>query len=128
MYITVGSLIEKGEFRSALNYLIDYAMMANKYYDEQKPWIQVKENIEDFNDTTYTCVYMMTNMSNLFYPIIPNGCKKIRNMLGLNNNITWNEEIISGNIKITDLDILYNRIDEKKNNELNEQNSCAKRI
>ena len=38
--------IEKGEFKNAINYIIEYASMGNKYYDERQPWIQVKENIE----------------------------------------------------------------------------------
>ena len=126
MYSIVGSLIEKGEFKSALNYLMEYAMLANKYYDEQKPWIQVKENIEDFNNTTYTCVYIMTNISNLFYPIIPNGCKKIRNMLSLNNKQEWKEERISGNIILKDIDILYNRLDVESKHDNEKQNINAK--
>ena len=30
--------------------IFDLVKIANKYYDDQKPWIQVRENIENFND------------------------------------------------------------------------------
>ena len=32
--------------------------------------MQVVDDIEGFNNTTYTCVYMMANMANLFKPFI----------------------------------------------------------
>ncbi len=107
----VGNLIEKGELKSALNNIVDYAMFANKYYDENQPWIKVKENIDEFNNITYTCVFIMLNLAKLLYPFIPNGSKKIRKILGLNENITWDVENISGDIKIQNLDILYKFIE-----------------
>ena len=55
-------------------------MIGNKYYDEHTPWISVKENIDEFNNTTYTCVYIMNNLSKLLYPFCPKGAKKIRKM------------------------------------------------
>ena len=39
--------------------------MGNKYYDERKPWIQKRENIEEFNNTIYTCTNIIANLSNL---------------------------------------------------------------
>lgn len=118
VYEVAGKLIEKGEIKSALLQILDYAMLANKYYDEQQPWIQVKENITAFNDTTYTCVYMMANLSRLLYPFIPNASRKIRNILGLEENIEWTVENIRGNIAVNNLSILFDRIDEKKNSEI----------
>lgn len=116
IYSVVGKLIEKGEFKAALNQILEYISLANKYYDENQPWVKVKENINEFNNITYTCVYIMTNLSKLLHPFIPKGCEKIRTMLNLENNFSWNEEMISGNIQINDLQIMYDRIDEKKNN------------
>jgi methionyl-tRNA synthetase len=115
MYGMVGSLIEKAQLKDALAQILEYASLANKYYDENQPWIQVKENIDDFNKTTYTCAYMMSNMSNLLYPYIPNACTKIKHMIGLPQEFSWTPINIKGDIKINDLDIIYNRIDEKKN-------------
>lgn len=113
----VSSLIEKAELKSAITEIIDYAMLGNKYYDEHTPWVSVKENIDEFNNTTYTCVYIMNNLSKLLYPFCPKGSKKIRKMLNLDDNVTWGEETISGDIQIKDLEILYNRLDEIKNTE-----------
>lgn len=113
VYKVVGSLIENGEFKNALSYIIEYVNLANKYYDENQPWVQVKENIDKFNDITYTCTYMMANLSNLIAPFLPNASLKIKQMLSL-PEFKWSVENISGDIKINNLELLFNRIDDKK--------------
>lgn len=110
---TVGKLIEKGELKSAINMVMDYAVLGNKYYDEQKPWIQVKENMESFNNTTYTCVYMMANLANLFAPFMPSTTDKIRKMLNL-PGFKWGVTQISGDIQIKESNILFDRIENIK--------------
>ena len=60
--------------------LVEYA---NKFYDESKPWIQKKEDIEGFNNTIYTCAVIIANLSNLYEPIMPEACTKIRKYLNI---------------------------------------------
>lgn len=112
-YKIVGSLIEKGEFKSALTYVLEYISMGNKYYDEKQPWIQVKEDINGFNNTTYTCIYMINNIANLIEPFTPDASKKIRAMLSL-PDYKWEVSNISGELKVNDIVLLYERIDDKK--------------
>lgn len=111
-YKEAGELIEKGEFRNAISKIVDYISLGNKYYDEKQPWIQVKNNITDFNNTTYTCVYMIANISNLIEPIMPNASKKIKEMLDL-PKYKWEVQNISGNIKINNNELLFTRIEEE---------------
>lgn len=85
--------------------------MPNKYYDKKEAWIQLKENIDEFNNITYTCVYIIANLSNMIYPILTDSAKKIKKILGL-DKFVWEETKISGDIKINNLEILYNRIDD----------------
>ena len=112
-YHLVGEYFEKGEIKNAVTSIMEYVNLANKYYDSREPWKQVKENISDFNDTTYTCLYMIANLSNLIEPVLPNASTKIKRMLNL-NPYKWEEEMISGDYKLTDVEILYNRLEEKK--------------
>lgn len=114
-YEVTGEYFEKGELRNATNQIIEYINLANKYYDTEQPWVQVKEDMDGFNNTTYTCTYMMANIANLVAPILPHASLKIKEMLSL-NEYKWEEEKISGEIKINNLQILYNRIDEKEEN------------
>lgn len=106
----VGNLIERGEIKAALNGVIEYLSVANKYYDEKQPWIQVKENIDEFNKTTYTCIYMINNISNLICPFMPDASLKIKEMLNL-EKYKWEESSISGDIKINNIQLLFERIE-----------------
>ena len=108
----VGSCIENGEFKSAITKIIDYVSYGNKYYDDNTPWVKVKESVDEFNNITYTCVYMMANISNLIAPFMPLASKKIKKMLSL-EEYKWEPVDISGNIKLNDLELLYNKIDVK---------------
>ena len=91
--------------------VFDYIGLGNKYYDESTPWVAVKEDINKFNDITYTCIYMIANIANLINPFLPETSNKIKEMLNL-DEFKWMQENISGNIKINDLKLLFNRIDE----------------
>ena len=113
IYRIVGDYFEKGEIKNAVSQIFEYVALANKYYDSKQPWIQVKEDIDGFNDTTYTCIYMIANMSNMIAPVLPHASKKIKEMLNL-PEYQWEAIDIKGDYKIQNLQVLYYRIDEKK--------------
>ena len=85
---------------------------ANKYYDEMKPWILVKEDIDKFNDVTYTCLNIMANLANLFEPFIPTSSKKLKDMLKVDTD-KWEYVEVEQNLKLENIEILFSRIDEE---------------
>ncbi len=107
----IGDFFERGELRNAVTQIFEYVAIANKYYDTCQPWVQVKEDINAFNDTTYTCTYMIANMANMIAPILPHASQKIKQMLDL-PDYKWEETKIIGNYQIRNLQVLYDRIDE----------------
>ena len=109
-YENVGKQIEEGRLKSAINIAIDYVNAGNKFYSEQMPWVQVQENIEAFNNTTYTCVYMMANIARIFSPFIPDTCKRINEKLGLENNCIWEEINIEGDLQVQNDELLFQRL------------------
>ena len=111
MYDDIGAKIEAGELRAAAELMLQYIQDANKYYDTQAPWTQVKaEDQTDFNNTTATCMYIIANMSNLLSPILVQGCAKIRTMLQLPETPTWTPINIQDGLVLGDCPILYTRI------------------
>ena len=106
----VGQLIEEGKLRSAIETAMAYVSAGNKFYDEQKPWIQVIENIEGFNNTTYTCVYMMANIANLLAPFIPSTCTKIQEKLALKKEFVWHPIDIGKDLQVQNNDLLFERL------------------
>ena len=87
-YDEIANYIENIEFRKASISIIELLDFANKYYDDQKPWIKFKENIQDFNNTIYTCSVIISNISNLILPFMPKTAEKIKEYLNIKEN-SW---------------------------------------
>lgn len=110
-YSEVGKLIENLEFREATSKIMNLVEVANKYYDSQEPWKQIKENEEEFINTIFTCSNIIANLSNLFEPIMPATTSKIRKYLELDTPV-WKPIYIKNEISISDKNIeaLFERI------------------
>jgi len=112
IYDQVGKAIETLEFKEASDIAMSLVEYANKYYDERQPWVQKKENIEEFNNTIYTCAIIIANISNIFEPFMPAICEKIRQYLDLDQN-TWEPIIdLKENIKLENIEPLFTRIED----------------
>lgn len=92
LYVTAGELIEKGHFKHALELVFKYVRTANKYFDEEKPWILINEDLSKAKSTLKTCLYIILNLARLLYPFLPFSSKNIVDMLGL-EEIKWEEQI-----------------------------------
>ena len=88
-YIEVGKDIEKLEFKEASTKVIRLIEEANRYYDEQKPWVAFKEDKALFDDIIYTCTNLIANISNLMEPFMPASSEKIRKIFG-EEKAVWN--------------------------------------
>ena len=108
-YEIIGKLIEKLEFKEATSEVMKLVENANKYYDTRQPWIQKKENIEEFNNTIYTCTNIIANLSNLFEPFMPEACSKIRKYLKLQKP-EWKYIKLENDVELNDIEPLFNRI------------------
>ena len=111
-YNEAGDLIEKLEFREAIKKVMELVEIGNKFYDEKQPWIAKKENIEEFNNIIYTCSVVIANLANLFAPVMPTACRKIREYLKL-ENASWNFVSVEPGLKLENIEPLFTRIDKK---------------
>lgn len=109
LYGEVAKSIENLEFRQATEEIMQLIEEANKFYDEQKPWVQKKENLEEFNNTIYTCSVVIANVSNLFEPFMPSTCAKIRKFLQINDP-AWGYITVTPGIQLTDIEPLFIKI------------------
>lgn len=91
LYEKIGKLIEQGHFKEALEEMFDYIRSANRYFDEQQPWIQVKENPYKEQQTLATCTYIIANLGQLLHPFLPFSAQKIREMLFIEKT-EWQEQ------------------------------------
>jgi len=86
--------------------LLEYA---NKYYDENKPWVLAKENLEEFNRVMYTCANIIANLANILNPFMPESSSKIQNILEL-GDLSWNYTQIEKDLKLKEIEPLFVRI------------------
>ena len=112
LYDTTGSLIEQGHFKQALEGIFEYVRAGNKYFDEQKPWIQVNEDLEACQHTLHTCSYMIANLATLLAPFLPFATEKLRQLLHIELG-TWQEQTQLPTT-IAQVSPLFERIDTKR--------------
>ena len=109
VYVQIAELMEKIEFREVTNVIMNFLDEANKYYDEQKPWVQFKENTSKFNDIIYTCATMIANISNIIEPFMPESAEKIRSYLSI-EKATWNYIEAKSNLPLENIEVLFTKM------------------
>ncbi|MGE7918980.1 methionine--tRNA ligase [Viridibacillus sp. NPDC093762] len=109
LYDEVAIAIEQGHFKAPLEEIFSYIRQANKYFDEQQPWLQVKDDEVGCANTLATCVYIIANLSQLLEPFVPFSTKKIRDMLGI-NDVSWHE-LVELPTSIQFVEPLFERLD-----------------
>lgn len=110
IYPTVGTLIEKGEFKNALKEIFDLVRWTNKYFDENKPWVTIKEDSNACYKTLYNCIYSIINISNLLEPFLPFSSESVAHMLDTTDT-HWHP-IAVPNTTIKGIKILFERLEK----------------
>ena len=113
LYMDAGVLIEKGHFKEALELIFAGVRRSNKYFDEQKPWLQVKDQRDGCGQTLHTCVQIIANLAQLLNPFIPFSCEKVRGFLELEQP-SWKPVYVPAQQAIIKLELLFVRIDTKQ--------------
>ncbi|MBM7693388.1 methionyl-tRNA synthetase [Peribacillus deserti] len=81
LYEETGEKIRTGEFKSALENIFKLVREANIRFDEQKPWITIKNDKKKCEATLYESAVIIANLSNLLQPFIPFSSQKVRERL-----------------------------------------------
>lgn len=112
LYKEVSYLIIEGQFKKPLEQIFEFVRYANKYFDEQKPWIQIKEDKPSCDKTMANCVYIIANLTQLLNPFLPFSSEKVKVMLGF-KELRW-EVVEDHSINLHEIKPLFERIDVEK--------------
>jgi methionyl-tRNA synthetase len=112
LYPCIGELIEQGDFKEALDTIFAFVRTANKYFDEEQPWITIKSDYKKCKETLNTCVQIIANLSLLLDPFLPFSSAKIRNILKI-EKLVWQCIEVPANLELGQVEILFERIDKK---------------
>lgn len=85
----IGSFFENFEVRKAVATLMDLARCANKYFNDQQPWVTVKENPPKCATTFYVCVQVLKGLAILMEPVLPFSARALWNMLNLSSRLEY---------------------------------------
>ena len=110
-YEKVGTLIEQGHLKLAIETIFELIRAANRYFDEREPWKYAETNKEHAEETLATCTYFIQNIGQLLQPFLPFAANDISKMIRKPLH-RW-EEINALPAKIYNVKPLYERIDVK---------------
>lgn len=108
-YSKISNMVENLEFREATNIIMGFVEDMNKFYDESKPWVQIKDNVEEFNNTIYTCCTAIANIANYIEPFMPETSKKIRKYLGI-TDANWDYIEVQKGLELKDIEPLFEKM------------------
>lgn len=108
-YKNVSEHIDNLEFKKSIEEMMKLVEFGNKYYDEQKPWVLLKENQDEFKKVIYNCTVIIANLANLFEAVMPDTCKKIKDYLKIEQS-DWNFVEIKNEIQLNEIAPLFERL------------------
>ena len=89
MWVKYHDLINQFNLKKAIEEVMLHVDDANKYIEDEKPWVVAKEDKERLKDILYNLLEMLRHIANSLYPFIPEAAEKILHGLG--------EEVLSDN-------------------------------
>ena len=114
----IGDKIETYKFREAQNMWLSLARAGNKYLAEKEPWKSIKTNEQETKNTLYVALQISAALAVLGRPFLPITCKKLYDILKLDEEITWNDitdkaEYLPVGHRIGQSEHLFTKIDDK---------------
>jgi methionyl-tRNA synthetase len=127
---SIGGHIEKSEFVKASESLLRFGSFANKYFNDKAPWVSIKEDKRDSDNTMYNSIQLVNTLRILMKPFMPHASKKLNSMLNIgdeydpnieleNNGIVtqypngWEFKKLPSNKELGNAEILFQKIEEK---------------
>jgi len=112
LYEEVGQCIETTSFKLGLEKVFELVRFANKYFDEQQPWLQIKNDLEACKQTLASCVYLIANLAHVLTPFLPFSSSKVKDMIRIDETEWRPFHVLSPHL--THVEPLFERIDQVK--------------
>lgn len=112
----VADLFEKYKIKDAVFEVMNLARAANKYFNDEQPWVSIKSDKERCGTTLNICINIINTLAEMFYPIIPFTSEKLFKILNTKPG-NWFESgklnIIEGHL-FNAPEILFTKIEDEK--------------
>lgn len=95
----VGTEIENANFIKALKKILDIARDGNKYMEEKKPWVSIKQNRQEAANTMYILLQIVRSLNVLMSPFLPFSSMQINSYLN-ENELAWEFKEVNPGTKL----------------------------
>jgi len=114
----IGKSIENYRFREAVTELMNLARLGNKYLTETEPWKTIKTDEKRVETILNIALQISANLALLAEPFIPFTAKKLKGMMSLLENSSWDmagsADIVPEGIVLPKPTLLFERIEDKE--------------
>ncbi|NLA45457.1 MAG: methionine--tRNA ligase, partial [Candidatus Cloacimonetes bacterium] len=91
---------------------MDIARLGNRYFDERKPWSEIKKDSNSVQETLYVCLTLLRMVSVALYPVMPESMNKLRKMMGLPELSVWEEIDLKSNYNLNKIEPLFFKLED----------------
>ncbi len=114
----IASSIERYRFREASQELMNLARLGNQFLQANEPWKKIKEDPETVKGIMYVALQIAAAIGVLAEPFLPFTSNKLKNILNLDADLSWNdistkEVLIPTGHQINEKELLFDPIDDK---------------
>ncbi len=116
----VGGFLENYELRKAIYAFMDVGRAANKYFNDQEPWVTAKSDREKCATTLNICIHAVKTLAVLMAPFLPFSAKKAWEILALDSDIEKYDWDSAGDLDLPDghaygkVSILFRKIEDSE--------------
>jgi len=114
----IGAFLDSFEVRKAITEFMDLARFANKYFNDQAPWLTIKSDEQKCATTMNISSRVCQGLAILMSPFLPFSAKKLWHILNLNGDVEsqdWenaSKTHFEKDHKLNDVEILFEKIED----------------
>lgn len=112
LFSAIGTQIEHGNIKKSIKDVFTFIRKMNKYFDEEKPWITVKDDLDKSQSVIFHCAEAIANIAILLNPFLPATSSIILGWFNIARPDWFYHELGKG-LKLPKVQPLYRKLDKK---------------
>ncbi|WP_299156726.1 methionine--tRNA ligase [uncultured Tenacibaculum sp.] len=113
----IAKSIERYRFREASQELMNLARLGNKYLADEEPWKMIKVDEERTKTIMNVALQIAAGLAILSEPFLPFSSTKLKSILNIDTNLTWEdvsekEVLIATDHQINEAELLFSKIED----------------
>jgi len=92
--------------------VMEIARLGNRFFDERKPWAEIKTDPDAVKETLWTCLTLLRLVSVALFPIMPVSMDRLRDMMGLEPLQEWEQLDLGADYILREAKPLFAKLDD----------------